>query len=347
MQKNRLKELDVFRGVAALIVVLYHLTKETSLGKIGLQYGLTGVDLFFIISGFVIFMTLNKTNSWKDFLISRFSRLYPAYWVCVTITTIAIILTIKFTNLYLWDKKITFLRYIGNMTMFQYYFKIHNIDGPYWTLVIELIFYFIMTFFFLIRQLKNIESIFFLVVVLIVLPYSFNIERVNHSQLHILLVMFPIINYFPLFTAGIVFYKLKFQKQTLFRYIIITSCLVTQFLLYNGYDNRMYIGQFQYGIMLLSYFILFVLYVNDLLKFIINKVLLFLGEVSYSLYLIHQFIGTTIVAILAKYFHVNDFVSVFLIALPIVLGLAVLINRFVEKPMMNYIRTVYRKKMTA
>lgn len=54
------------------------------------KYGYLGVELFFMISGFVILMTASN-NSLKRFFISRAVRLYPAFWVCCTITFLLIL----------------------------------------------------------------------------------------------------------------------------------------------------------------------------------------------------------------------------------------------------------------
>ena len=86
--KNRLLELDALRGIAALMVVLFHFTMDRPEMYYGFKYGVTGVDFFFIISGFVIFLTLSSTKNWKDFVVSRFSRLYPTYWTVVTFTAL-------------------------------------------------------------------------------------------------------------------------------------------------------------------------------------------------------------------------------------------------------------------
>ena len=97
--KSRLVEVDALRGLAALAVVLFHYTTRfTELfapnppPTFSFPDGHYGVNLFFIISGFVIFMTLEKTSRPMDFVVSRFSRLFPAYWV-------AIILTLSITHL--------------------------------------------------------------------------------------------------------------------------------------------------------------------------------------------------------------------------------------------------------
>ena len=89
----RLKQFDALRGIAAISVCFFHIVKYLKLevtyfGKI-FQFGYMGVDLFFIISGFVIYMSLKNTKCIKEFWISRFTRLYPTYWFsCLFTTTI-------------------------------------------------------------------------------------------------------------------------------------------------------------------------------------------------------------------------------------------------------------------
>ena len=95
----RLQPLDAIRGIAAMMVVLIHYTVNYSKlfpqadhPSFVVSWGYLGVNFFFMVSGFVIFMTLCKTiNSW-DFVVSRFSRLYPVYWFAVLATAAVAIL---------------------------------------------------------------------------------------------------------------------------------------------------------------------------------------------------------------------------------------------------------------
>ena len=93
MGNKRITELDALRGFAAACVVIYHFThryndmfQHSFHVPHWLHYGNLGVQLFFIISGFVIFLTLNRTQKATDFIVSRLSRLYPAYWVAIALT---------------------------------------------------------------------------------------------------------------------------------------------------------------------------------------------------------------------------------------------------------------------
>lgn len=87
---KRYEELDALRRIAALMVVFFHFTLGRPEAKLGFKLGTTGVDLFFIISGLVIFMSLTRVKTSLDFVINRVSRLYPTYWTCATFTFIVI-----------------------------------------------------------------------------------------------------------------------------------------------------------------------------------------------------------------------------------------------------------------
>ncbi|MBE2288046.1 MAG: acyltransferase, partial [Chitinophagaceae bacterium] len=109
-QIDRYRELDALRGIAAIMVVLFHYSI--------LQVGTTGVDLFFIISGFVILMSVSKVNSGIEFVINRISRLYPTYWFCVTFTFICKLFYFSGSDTSAINTKL-FIQYLANLSMFQ------------------------------------------------------------------------------------------------------------------------------------------------------------------------------------------------------------------------------------
>ena len=79
---ERLNSIQLLRFVAASLVVLVH----------GAQWspGFVGVDIFFVISGFVIATVLPRTT-FKGFVRSRFIRIFPIYWLCLALRSIEII----------------------------------------------------------------------------------------------------------------------------------------------------------------------------------------------------------------------------------------------------------------
>ncbi|MBA3488333.1 MAG: acyltransferase, partial [Longispora sp.] len=145
----RLAVLDGLRLCAALFVVLFHYvgmspshwgtpldTTFPHLHPIA-AYGWTGVQLFFLISGFVICM-----SSWGrrlgDFFISRVVRLYPAFWFAVIATTTVVTLTPLLPVLV---ERHTLSEVLVNLTMVHETFGITHVDPPYWTLWVEMRFY--------------------------------------------------------------------------------------------------------------------------------------------------------------------------------------------------------------
>ncbi|MDR0605205.1 MAG: acyltransferase family protein [Bacteroidales bacterium] len=97
--KNRIAFLDGFRGVAILLVLMFHaysrypgivpfLTEKYGWFPL-FRHGDWGVQLFFLLSGFVILMTLEKTELFFHFIYKRWLRLFPA----MLIVTIIIFLT--------------------------------------------------------------------------------------------------------------------------------------------------------------------------------------------------------------------------------------------------------------
>jgi peptidoglycan/LPS O-acetylase OafA/YrhL len=339
MQKERYGEIDALRGIAALMVVVFHFSKAKT-GSVFLRFGVTGVDLFFIISGFVILMTLEKTTHWKDFVISRLSRLYPTYCTCVSLTAI-----IVFTKFFMEvpSGKLAVV-YAANLTMFQQYFHIADLDAPYWTMLVEMIFYGFMLLVFITKQLKNIVVVGGLLLLPIFI-YSTEWFRNAHGNTYENIRFYmPLVNHFPLFFTGILFYKIKFTGGTLISYLLILISFVVQLFLFNdGGRSYVFISFLPYVVMLVIYYAVFALYVKGYLAFIKTRILLFLGSISFSLYLFHEVFGTEVVIPqLIKRFNLNYWVAAS-IAILVVIGTAYIISNVVEKPAMAYIRKKFIK----
>lgn len=139
---NRLVQIDGLRGIAAVVVLLFHVTTRYDVEYIHRQalpfsvpWGSLGVHLFFAISGFVILMTLRRTVVPADFVMSRVSRLYPTYWVAVLLST-AIVLAAGLPG-----HQPTTGEVAANLLMFHGLFGVDHVDGAYWSLEVELIFY--------------------------------------------------------------------------------------------------------------------------------------------------------------------------------------------------------------
>jgi peptidoglycan/LPS O-acetylase OafA/YrhL len=160
--RTRFPELDLLRFLAACAVMLFHYTyvgpRDHAWGAsfpllAGIfKYGYLGVDVFFILSGFVILLTAYEKDA-IAFTVARMVRLYPAYWICVTLTAVAIVLTGTNHNL------VTVVQYIANLTMVHSFVDIRDVSGVYWTLAVELQFYFLIFLVLLARQIRRLGAL--------------------------------------------------------------------------------------------------------------------------------------------------------------------------------------------
>lgn len=371
---KRFFELDVFRGIAAFCVVLYHYTtwydvnyKHSPEFHLYFPLGIHGVEFFFLISGFVILLTLERTKRGLDFIVNRFSRLYPNYWIAIVLTFTVITiakLPIK--------PSVSFLDALFNLTMFQGFFKIPHVDGVYWTLGIELCFYITMFFIYKAKLLKHIEVIAtgWLVIALCysIASYAYHwgwfsgmtpevhyasISQVsvnhqlaatgygNHSSgllktIGNLLISILILKFAHLFIAGMMLCIEEQKGFSPYRWLIIIGCVLKQRVAYsweNSWNTTLVVA---------ICILLFYLAIKGRLRFITLKPLIFLGTISYSLYLIHQNIGYAIIRTLYQY-QVTPYVSI-LIAICTSISLATLMTFFVEKPTMQLVKEKYKMR---
>jgi peptidoglycan/LPS O-acetylase OafA/YrhL len=148
MMHQRLAFIDTLRGIAVLSVVIQHalevIVREHPTGgyhaifhdAIGyyMNFGRFGVVLFFFVSGFVIpFSFPASASPVNDFSVSRFFRLYPAYWASIALGLVTMQLV---------ESKTYALTQIAvNLTMLQSFLEVPHLWDFYWTLTIELLFY--------------------------------------------------------------------------------------------------------------------------------------------------------------------------------------------------------------
>ncbi|QDP96560.1 acyltransferase [Microlunatus elymi] len=201
--QGRLRGLDGLRFIAAAGVVAYHYTgkaigywghvapaaKFPSLNELT-RYGFIGVEFFFMISGFVILMTAYGRGV-EDFVASRFSRLFPAYWAAVVIT---VVLQLFWHS----GRGLKPVEVFVNFTMMQEGFNIVNAQGAFWTLWVELKFYLLIGIFVLAGITRKRVIAFALI-----WPVFGQLAAATHESL---LVSLLVPTYAPYFAIGMLLY---------------------------------------------------------------------------------------------------------------------------------------------
>lgn len=138
----RIKVIDAFRGIAILAVMAYHYTVRwpnlygyDSIYSQAFHLGKYGVHVFFVVSGLVIAMTVLRSDGALHFAVRRAARLYPAMVSACLLT---------FTAMRLWGPPIfqrSFADLFASLTMDAKGLGFAYVDGAYWSLAVEVKFY--------------------------------------------------------------------------------------------------------------------------------------------------------------------------------------------------------------
>lgn len=147
MGGGRLTWLDALRGLAILLVLLFHFTTRYfqlypglpfASAPLAVSFGWLGVHLFFLISGFIIYVTIQNKRGPVHFLIARLARLLPPFWLSLVL----VFALAPLKSLVLGDPVHYGLRAIlGNALMVPDLFRVEEIQGVYWSLFVEFKFY--------------------------------------------------------------------------------------------------------------------------------------------------------------------------------------------------------------
>ena len=101
--------------------------------------GRMGVIIFFAVSGFVIPLSIRKSQDWQDFLVGRLFRLYPAYWISLIVHLLLFALGSNSVNS---TANTGIGGWIANFTMLQMFVGVKDINLVAWTLGLEWVIYF-------------------------------------------------------------------------------------------------------------------------------------------------------------------------------------------------------------
>lgn len=332
--KKRIEFLDELRGLAILLVIGFHSyarwPDSVPYGKRFIHIsvfsnGWLGVQLFFLISGFVILMTLEKTSNFKQFIIKRWLRLFPAMLVAT--------LLVYLTACYLPERPagipelktvipgLTFIdpQWIRAFT----HVDTGYLEGAFWSLFVEVKFYLIFGLcYFYTNKYKAIISILacyllYLVLCKLSLPDTGMIGQLKFMTKQL---SFSHFGWFACGALAYIYYTGKGIKYLI--YTIITGIVATL-----GFLPNVHIfiaaNLIALGFIMTIYF--------KLPKIIVsNRLLLLVGFISYPLYLIHE---NALIALIVKlHKHFGNIPDILLPVLPVVfiMAIAYLIAKIIE-----------------
>lgn len=364
MQSNagsgRIFFLQALRGAAAVIVMVYHLALKfwtthdalavsfpwmagelhdaafwlegigAACARMNLDLGCFGVALFFLISGFVISLSLEKQNS-VSFLVARVFRIYPLYLVGLALTMLSIFAFTQYLGL---EYSYTIVDYLKQGSLLGDWFWLPSIDGIVWTLEVELKFYLLICVIHAMRRLNSARALLAtaagmcLFNILVSNRYGLLLQTsiIRYRIVYILAMSFVYLIYMFI---GVCFYNFYKKYWDLKKTIV---AVVSLYLLYiaallNGVDtgiNNIYLTSYTLALLLFAGCYA----MQERIRY--NRLFQFFGDISYPLYVVHGVNGYILMSVLDMV-GVDPYVSV-AVTMGLSILLAYVLHRLVELP---------------
>lgn len=288
------EKVDFLRAVAVFVVLLSHWIRDCGLNEIMSlrEFGVYGVNLFFVISGFLItrniialFEKYNLKKSLKIFYIRRALRLFPALYLFLGLM-LFLQVVFKFWVVDELNHLIYYALYVPNFLIYNIGWKYPSINNL-WSLAVEEQFYFIWPFFIFIFR-KHLKPA-FIISILLGMVFIFLFDKSK---------LFPFGN--MSYLAGGSLLSLYYKKKVSVSHLLLIIIGLISFLFV--LDNTLV---FDTVVALIFILILFIFLKdwkgNKLERFVLWKPFLYIGKISYGIYIYHRFIPYLFMTTLNKY----------------------------------------------
>jgi peptidoglycan/LPS O-acetylase OafA/YrhL len=370
---KHITSLTSLRGIAAVIVVIHHFSYYLlpRIGKIlsshshFFQNGYLWVDFFFILSGFIMTHVYGKyfssevsSGNYRSFMWSRFARIYPLH-----LLVISFLIGLEIAKTYLLDTA-TFTGKFNLTALFASISLLQAFDlncpplfwcdtywnEPAWSISVEFIIY--CLFPFLLLFLTKIDRKFNLLIYICILASILLLIQFTRGNLDAIIGIPAIARCGLECILGIITYKV-YQRGNYQNYINLDLLAIISIgwisLVMHSWSDR---GRGFHDWSILPAFSLLILAVSTqtnsfISKLINSRSIVYLGTISYSIYLVHWSIGELVKAIWLFKFHVafgtnfqdREMAIAWGIMMSIVVIAAALTHKFVEVPMRNLIKS--------
>lgn len=344
-----IREIQYLRGIAASMVVLYHTIPQLKrMGYTGPEFDVMsyGVDIFFVISGFIMtYISIDKSISRYKFISDRVIRIVPIYWI---LTTFIALLGLTFPSL-LQSTQVDLIQYIKSMLFIPYIHPISNgffpLLQPGWTLNYEMYFYLIFALFIIIKS--NFKYL-FMIITLLIATTIFNQQEPKstlafYGNLVILEFCMGIILAFTYVRYTSIF------KSTHSFYIGILTTVVGFTLLFASHGLFPKVDRaFVAGIPSLL-IVTGALFLANAPKRLNSIILEKVGDSSYSLYLSHSILlsalGQIFRKVLYPFMGTTTYIVFPIMALLVTLIAGYIFYLIIERPLTRYIKSLLPKNI--
>jgi len=348
----KLRFAHQLRAIAALSVVVYHYwgiffsptvrsiigvptsftpaqpgyTRHVLAPPVGqLFYGVFGVAVFFLISGLVIPISLRNLSTGK-FLMRRFFRIYPVYWSCLAISLAMYLVCSWYWSTPLPDR-ISWPFLLRNLSLLHSAAGIASLDFVCWSLAVEIKFYIIVAVIFLIgKRAHRVISlcIAFLTLCCVAAYFSTHGQSPESSFSYLI----SDTKYISFMLLGCLFYYALYNEISTGAALGYGAIVYALFVTINAFYEHEFLGP-----LVKNYTYALALFWSCYLlrhRFKDNKILDFVADISFPLYLIHSMIGYVSMPILID--KGIPYTFAWMISLGLAVLIAFLVHRYVEVP---------------
>lgn len=336
---GRILELDAIRALSCLNLLLFHFTWvyqtkygfESPLG-FTFPYGKYGVQLFFMLSGLVNAMTLLSKRKTGDFIVARCIRILPSYWLVIVMNVCLFLMIPMYNHTVHMDET------VANLTTMPALFGFENMEPVTWTLQVEMLFYAFLMGLFAIGLLdKPLRTMLVAVTGCLVLGLTFTYWKTNYPEsiwngrFRIIEELF-FIRTLPLFAMGILLNELRCGRGSKWA---IWGGICASAVVFHAIDLREHNP--------LATVLMFALLTASAFRrvpFLRWKPLIYISFISYSLYLVHNNLGSAFMRQL-EIWGFPPLITIIL-ATAFAIGVSHLFTYWFEQPITNWLRKKYK-----
>lgn len=360
---NKIPEIQGLRAIAIMMVAIFHFTARWSeyfpyrstTDSIPFRLGHFGVNLFFVISGFVILASLERSPSIVNFARNRILRLIPPLLLIVPICYVSELLAsvTDFHKLASPRNLVPSLTLLNPEILSMFLGRNFQwVMGVQWTLSVEIAFYILASaVFFFVSRRKIVE----ILLVIACLTSAIFVLAGRFDSHHAAMVRRILevlgVNYSFYFLAGMCLYRIRYRNKPRFNFGIYLLCLVLCEFVASG-GRRGFQEGYSFAFAAALIFAIFTVTAlatlkSEYMRLLRSRILVTIGNASYELYLVHEVVGVLVIFQLSATLQLSPITSLSLATLVLasLTYMSILVERLWSSRLRNYLN-MHNQQMT-